>query len=293
MGTILYYLLLPLIYAIAISPSWILYRISDFLFLVIYRVVGYRKKVVQENLKNAFPEKSDTERKEIEIKHFRYICDLLLESIKTVTMTKRYILKHLKFNDVDKMDAFYEQGKSVVIVMGHYGNWELAGPCFTLSCKHQLNVVYKKLSNPFAEDLFVKSRTSFGTKIIPMENTLREMAGNRKIIDATTLIADQTPSNPKTGFWLNFLKQETLVFTGPEKVSKMFDYPIVYMHIERIKRGYYEITPTVLFENPKETSEEEITRAFFSKLEEEIRRKPETWLWSHKRWKHKRVTTNN
>lgn len=293
MGTLIYYLLLPLIYAVAISPSWILYRISDFIFVIIYYVVGYRKKVVQENLKNAFPEKSDSERKEIEIKHFKYICDLLLESIKTITMTKRYILKHLKFNDIDKMNAYYEEGKSLVFVMGHYGNWELAGPCFTLSCKHQLNVVYKKLSNPFAEKLFVKARTTFGTKVIPMETTLRAMAANRKIIDATTLIADQTPSDPKTGFWLNFLNQETLVFTGPEKLSKMFDYPIVYMHIDRVKRGYYEITPTVLFDNPKETSEEEITRAFFSKLEEEIKNKPETWLWSHKRWKHKRLTTNN
>lgn len=288
MSTLVYYLLLPLIYLISLSPSWILYRISDFLFFIIYRVVSYRKEVVRANLKNAFPEKTDAERKEIEMKHFRYICDLLLESVKTITMSKRYILKHLKFNDVEKINAFYDQGKSLVFVMGHYGNWELAGPCFTLNGKHQLNVVYKKLSNPFAENLFVKSRTTFGTKIIPMENTLRAMAANRKVVDATALIADQTPSDPKSGFWLNFLNQETLVFTGPEKLSKMFDYPVVYIHIERTKRGYYEINPTVLFEDPKETQAEEITRAFFTKLEEEIINKPETWLWSHKRWKHKR-----
>lgn len=288
MDALVYYITLPLIYLISYSPSWILYRISDFLFFILYYIVGYRKKVVYDNLKNSFPEKLEKEVKVIEKEYFKYLCDLILESLKTITMSEKYVHKHLKFHDVELINAMYDKGQSFVVVMGHFGNWEIAGPCFSLNCKHQLNVVYKPLANTYFEGLFSKVRTKFSTKIIPMKNTLRVMAANRKMIDATALIADQTPGNLKDGFWIDFLNQETIVFTGPEKIAKMFNYPVVYMHVDRVKRGYYEITPTVLFKNPKETDEGEITIGFNKKLEEEIIKKPETWLWSHKRWKHKR-----
>jgi KDO2-lipid IV(A) lauroyltransferase len=254
--------------------------------------VGYRREVVFQNLSNSFPEKDTTQLKQIEKEYYRYLCDLVVESIKTITMSEAYVRKRLTFHSTEKVNALYEEGKSIIVVMGHFGNWELAGPCFSLNCKHQLNVVYKPLSNPYFEKLFSGSRTRFGTKIIPVNNTLRAMAANRKSLNATALIADQTPSDTKTGFWLDFLHQDTLVFTGPEKIGKMFDAPIVYMHVDRVKRGYYEITPTVLFAQPKTTTEEEITRAFFQKLENEIIAKPETWLWSHKRWKKTREVKN-
>ena len=289
MATLLYYATIPLIYLISYSPSWILYRISDFMYLILYYVVGYRKKVVTTNLKNAFPKKSAEEIGEIQKKYFKYLADIFLESVKTITMSEAYVHKHVKFNNVDLINELYERKKSFLVVMGHFGNWELAGPCFSLNCKHQLNVVYKPLKNVHFEKLFSKTRTKFTTQIIPMKNTLRAMAANRKTINATALIADQTPSDLKSGLWIDFLNQETIVFTGPEKIAKMFDYPVVYMHIDRIKRGKYEITPTILFDSPKETEDNEITLAFNKKLEEEITKKPETWLWSHKRWKHKRV----
>lgn len=273
---------------ISYSPSWILYGISDFLYFIIYVVFKYRQKVVRKNLVNSFPEKSKKEIEKIEKNYFKYLCDIILESIKTITMSEAYVHKHLKFHNKELVDEFYKKNKSIIAVMGHFGNWELAGPCFSLNCKHQLNVIYKPLSNTYFEQLFSKTRTKFTTKIIPMKMSLRTMVANKKNIDATAVIADQTPGNLKEGFWIDFLNQETIVFTGPEKLAKMFDYPVVYMHIDRVKRGYYEITPTVLFENPKETEEGEITIGFNKKLEEEIQKKPETWLWSHKRWKHKK-----
>ena len=249
--------------------------------------------MVQINLKNAFPEKSESERKEIEIKHFRFLADLFLESIKSITMSSSYVKRHLKFVSTEVVEKLHEKGQSFIIVMGHQGNWELAGPIFSLMNKHKLNVVYKPLSNPHFEKLFTKARTKFNTMITPMNNIMRVMAKRKKELDATAFIADQTPSDPKTGTWIHFLNHETLVFTGIEKLSKMFDYPVVYMNVDRVSRGQYEIIPTLLFDNPKETEEFEITKVFFDKLEEEIIRKPETWLWSHKRWKHKRVTTND
>lgn len=287
MGSLIYYLLLPFIYGTSLSPRWLLYRISDGLFLLVYYVVGYRKKVVVQNLQQAFPDKNEKAIQQITKNFYRYLCDLLVESIKTITMSERYVRRYVKFHKVECLDELYDEGKSFVIVMGHYGNWELAGPSFSLNCKHQLKVVYSKLSNPNFEALFSKARTKFNTKIVPKENMLRSMVADKKVLDATALIADQAPSNTKTGNWLWFLNQYTLVHTGAEKVGKMFDYPVVYMHVDRVKRGYYEITPTILERHPKETEDLEITKAFFSRLEEEIKKSPETWLWSHRRWKHK------
>ena len=292
MGLLFYCILFPIIYLTSLSPAWLLYRISDSLYFIVYFLIGYRKEVVFNNLKNAFPEKSDSEIKKIAKRYFRYLCDLLVEALKTTAMSEAYVNKHLKFRGVDEMNALYDKGQSFIIVMGHFGNWELAGPCFSLSCKHQLIVVYQPLSNPYFERLFAKSRTKFNTKILPKNNTLRAMAANRNELDATAFIADQTPADTKAGRWLKFLNQDTLVFTGPEKIGKMFNYPIVYIHVDRVKRGFYEVTPTILFDHPKETEDFEITTTFFKKLEEEIRKKPETWLWSHRRWKHKRNTIN-
>ena len=287
-SAIIYYLSLPLIYLVSFSPDWILYKISDFLYWILHSLIGYRKKVVRENLSNSFPEKTKKELLKIETNYYKYLCDIILESIKTITMSDRYVRKHLTFHDSEMINSFYNENQSFLAVMGHFGNWEMAGPCFSLHNKHQLNVVYKPLSNIYFEKLFAKTRTKFNTEIIPMDKTLRAMAANKKRLTATALIADQTPSDIKTGLWIDFLKQDTIVCTGPEKIAKMFNYPVVYMHIDRVKRGFYEITPTVLFDKPKETEENEITIAFNKKLEEEIIKKPETWLWSHKRWKHKK-----
>lgn len=287
MRAIPYYLLLPVIYLTSLSPAWILYRISDFLFVIVYYLVGYRKKVVYTNLQNAFPDKTASEINQIAKNYYSYLCDILVETIKTITMSERYVHKHMTFNDVDKMNALYDQNQSVILIMGHFGNWELAGPCFSLNCKHQLKVVYQVLSNPYFEQLMSKARTKFSTRIVPRQQMLRSMVRDKAAIDATAIISDQAPSDRKAGTWLTFLNQQTLVHTGAEKVSKMFNYPVVYIHIERIKRGFYEITPTILNETPSASNEFDVTKAFFAKLEKEIHKKPETWLWSHRRWKHK------
>lgn len=290
MSAVSYYLLLPLIYLISLSPKWLLYRISDFFYFIMFYILGYRRKVIYKNLKNSFPEKTEAELQVLVKEYYSYLCDLFLETIKTITMDESYVHKCVKFNNIELLNDLYDQGKSVILVMGHFGNWELAGPCFSLNCKHQLNVVYKPLSNKKFEALFSKTRTKFNTKIIPMSNTLRAMSANRKTIDATALIADQSPGNSSTGYWIPFLNQETLVFTGPEKMGKMFDYPIVYIQIQRMRRGFYEITPTLLFKNSKETADHEITNTFFKRLEEDIHQSPVTWLWSHRRWKYDRAT---
>jgi KDO2-lipid IV(A) lauroyltransferase len=284
---LLYYLALPFIYFISLLPFRLLYLFSDFLFVIVFHVVGYRRKVVEQNLKNSFPEKSDEEILRISKKYFHYMCDLILESLKKITINQKEAIAHCKFQNPEIFKKIYEENKSVILLMGHYGNWEWAGSSFSLSNKQPLYVVYKPLSNPHFENLMCKTRTMFGTRLIKMENTLRDIINNKNNCSAYAFIADQTPSN-QNAYWTNFLNQDTAMFTGAEKLAKKLNFPVVFINIVRVKRGYYEIFAEMLCEDPKNCKENEIIETYIKRLEKEIIKMPETWLWSHRRWKHKR-----
>ena len=286
MQAIAFYITYPFINLLAMAPFRVLYAFSD-LFYYVLKLSGYRKKVVLTNLRNSFPEKSDEEIKSIANSYYRYLCDLILETLKTLKMTAEETQERVKFNRTEWLDKLYTESKSIIIVMGHYGNWEWAGPSFTLNTKFQLVVIYRPLSNTYFEKMMVGMRTRFGTKITPVNQTLRDMVANRKDITATAFIADQTAS-PKNAYWTAFLNQDTAVFTGPEKLAKKFNYPVVYMKVERPKRGYYEVTPELLFENPASTADDEIAEVFTKRVEKDIINNPSIWLWSHRRWKHKK-----
>lgn len=292
MQAVSYYIALPFLYLISLLPFWVLYRVSDLFFVIIYYVLGYRKKVVLDNLRNSFPEKSEQELKKIAFDFYRYLCDLFLETFKTLTISKKQMLAHCKMNEETQklFDSYHKQQRSIILVMGHFGNWEWAGNVVD-SSKHQLYVIYHQLSNKYFNQLVIKMRTRFGTKLIEMKSTLRDMVTNRKEVTATAFIADQTPF-PESAYWTTFLNQDTPVFTGTEKIASKFNYPVIYISIKRIKRGYYEIFGELLFENPKETKEGEISEAHTRRLEKDIIAQPEIWLWSHRRWKHKRKTSS-
>ena len=202
-------------------------------------------------------------------------------------MNEQETLDRVTFHNREWLDQLYAEKKSIVIVMGHYGNWEWAGPAFTLSTKFQLVVIYRPLSNSYFDKMMTRMRTRFGTRITPADKTLRDMVANRNQITATAFIADQTASR-QNAYWTEFLNQDTAVFTGPEKLSKKFNYPVVYINVSRIRRVRYEVTPELLFENPANTAENEISDVFTRRLELDILRDPVPWLWSHKRWKHQR-----
>jgi KDO2-lipid IV(A) lauroyltransferase len=288
MQAVSYYIALPFLYLISLLPFWFLYRVSDLFFVIIYYVLGYRKKVVMENLRNSFPEKTEQELNKIAFDFYRYLCDLFLETFKTLTVSKKHMLAHCKMNENTQklFDSYYTQQRSIILVMGHFGNWEWAGNVVD-SSKHQLYVIYHQLSSKYFNQLVIKMRTRFGTKLIEMKSTLRDMVTHRKDITATAFIADQTPF-PENAYWTTFLNQDTPVFTGTEKIASKFNYPVIYISVKRIKRGYYEIFGELLFENPKETKEGEISEAHTRRLEKDIIAQPEIWLWSHRRWKHKR-----
>ncbi len=202
-------------------------------------------------------------------------------------MTEQEAKERCLYHKAEWIDKLHEEHKSLVIVLGHYGNWEWAGPSFTLGTNYQLYVIYRPLTNLYFEKMLTKTRTKFGTRITPVNQTLREMVANRKNVSATAFIADQAASSANS-YWTTFLNQDTSVFNGPEKIAVKFNYPVVYMNIKRPKRGFYELTPELLFDNPASTTEGEILESFTKRLEKDIIQDPVIWLWSHRRWKYKR-----
>ncbi len=284
-----FYLALPFLYLISILPPWLLYGFSDVVCFLVYDVAGYRKGVVTGNLQRSFPEKSEAERKLIMRRFYHYLCDLFLETFKTLTMSRDFALKHCSFDDeaLKLFNHYFESKKSVIIVMGHFGNWEWAGNTFSLQCRQQLYVIYHPLANPHYNRLIINMRMRFGTKLIAMKDTFRTMAMQRKEITSTAFIADQTPS-PERAYWTTFLHQDTPVFLGTEAIARKLNYPVVFASVKRMKRGYYKIFAETLFETPSLTADGQISEAHTRKLELEIQKQPEIWLWSHRRWKHKR-----
>jgi KDO2-lipid IV(A) lauroyltransferase len=282
-------LVLPFIYLLSVLPFPLLYKVSDAFCFLIYRVLGYRKHVVLANLQNSFPQKSAAEIQQIAKGYYQYLCDLLLETFKTLTIRKETMLRHCYFHpDAQKLlDKLAAEGKSILLVMGHLGNWEWAGNTVSLRLKQQLYVIYHPIRNKYFDWLMYKMRTRFGTKLIAMKDTFRVMLENRKELSITAFIADQTP-DPKNAYWTTFLHQDTPVFKGTELIARKINYPVVYARVQRIKRGYYELQVTMLCENPAATQDGEITELHTQRLEADITAQPEVWLWSHRRWKHTR-----
>ncbi len=289
MSAIVYYITLPFIYLISILPFRLLYLFSDFLYFILYTCLGYRKTVVLQNLHNAFPQKTEKEIDTISRAFYHNLCDFMVETFKILTISKKGIIKHCKFNAecLAVFSKYADEGRSVILVMGHIGNWEWAGHPFSLLCKQRLDVIYHPLANKHFDRLMFRMRSRFGTRMFPMKSAFKEMLAHRKEVTATVFISDQTPM-PESAYWTTFLNQDTPVFKGTEIISKKMNLPIVYACVKKVKRGYYEMFAETIVENPAATTDGEISEIHTRRLEKDIIAMPESWLWSHRRWKHKR-----
>ncbi len=241
--------------------------------------------VVLRNLVNSFPEKSKSEIKKIEKRFYHYLADLIFESVKTISISASEIKKRFLFKNIDILKSYLNDGKSVIAVSGHYGNWEWGPVATGLELKEKVLVVYKPLSDKRFEELINSMRSRFGSIMIPMKQTLRKVIEYKNEPSVLVLIGDQTPTREESQYFTSFLNQETAVFLGVEKIALKLNNPIVYFSINRIRRGYYECVVKSLIDKPKQTKDYEITQAHIKELEKNIRFQPEYWLWSHKRWK--------
>ncbi len=273
---------------IARLPFWIIYLLSDIFYIVVYYIVGYRKKVVLQNLRNSFPEKSEAEIKKISKKYFHHFSDLSLEAIKTHGMNVNVAKKHMVVKNADVVNRFYDQGKSVVVLTMHYNSWEWSN-ILSQHQKHEVLAIYKPMTSlPF--NIFMnEGRERFGVTALKDSLTLRTVINKKRKNELVFiwLAADQTPPGFHK-FWMKFLNQDALFYPGPASISKRFNYPLFFQSTRKVKRGHYETSYELLFENPSEVSEAEIMRTFVEKMEALIKEAPEYYLWSHRRWKHTR-----
>jgi len=274
-----------LLFLISLLPFGLLYLLSDILFFFLYHVFRYRRKVVAKNLLNSFPEKSISDLKGIEKRFYRHLSDLILESVKTLTISSGEIKKRYVFSNLHVISRYLNAGRSVIAVSGHYGNWEWGPVAIGLEFKEKVFVVFKPLSDKRFEHLINSMRSRFGTVMVPMKQTLRKLHEYKDIPHVLVLVGDQTPTREESQYFTTFLNQPTAVFLGVEKIALKTNDPIIYFTINKIKRGYYECVVKSLVEFPGQCSDFEITEAHTRELENNIRLKPEYWLWSHRRWK--------
>ncbi|TSD66591.1 lauroyl acyltransferase [Inquilinus sp. KBS0705] len=274
------------LYLVSLLPFWILYGVSDVIFLFLYYIIKYRRPVVKQNLKNSFPDKSDAERSVIERKYYQYMADLMVETVKMITVSERSLRKRMKPTNPELVEHYFKQGRSIIAAAGHYCNWEMAALAFGLLTEEKRIIVYKPLSNDVFDAFFNKVRSRFGAILVAMKQTLRTMIALKNNLTFSVLVSDQTPNRHEINYFTNFLNQPTAVFLGIEKLAKLIDAAVIFYRIDRVKRGYYTYTLVPLIEQPKQTADHEITEAHVRYLEQLINEKPQYWLWSHRRWKY-------
>jgi KDO2-lipid IV(A) lauroyltransferase len=293
MGAIGYYIFYGINWIITLLPLPVLYIISDILYLVLYYFPSYRRKVVATNLKNSFPEKTEEELKSIEKKYYIHLADLVIETFKVTHMTKAEQRKRFTYSNLEIIDKLREEKRDVIAVLGHYNNWEWP-TLLPYYLKYKIIIIYKPLQNKYFNRFINNNRSKFGIVLTPTSQIIREIVNYKRnnINTLSVFISDQTPPKGDIKYWTTFLNQDTPVFTGVEKIASKYDMAIVFFHIQKVKRGHYNLDIELLLDHTAGLPEKLITEAHVRRLEEVIREKPEYWIWSHRRWKHKRPVEN-
>ncbi len=275
------------IFLIGIMPFRVLYLFSDFFSFLLHRVFRYRLDVIKENLAKAYPFLSNAEKCSLIKQIYRNISDVFIEGVKAFFMSHKQVVKRHRVLNPEIIEPYLNSGQSVLGLTGHIANWEWGSLSASGQINAQVVAFYKKLSNPIIDGFVRASRRKFGTKLASIENTLAGFEANIDNRTVFVMAADQNTVKKSLdyAYWIDFFGWNTPFLHGPEKYSKLFNLPIFYIDIRRVKRGLYEVEITKLVENPSEMAVGEITRIYAMKLEEVIRRKPEDWLWSHRRWR--------
>ncbi len=275
------------VWLLHLLPEPVLYLLSDLLYLLMYHVVGYRKKVVYDNLEKAFPEYDKSEIRRIAKKFFHHLSDLFLESAVFPFYSKSKALKRITYKNPELLNELYSKGKQVMAVLGHYGNWEYLST-LGLAIDYPVVAIYKPLRNRHFDRMVQKNRKAYGVIPVPMEKIARKLIEYRKNSTPvlTLFLGDQRPQFHQIHYWTKFMGRETPMFLGTEKLARKLDAAVVFLKIRKLKRGRYEVEAELICEGPEDLKPFEITDRHVRILENLIREEPAYWLWSHRRWKH-------
>jgi len=282
-----YLLAYPILWVISILPYRLFYLVSDFLFFLIYTLSGYRKKVVFNNLRLVFPEKSDTELKLIRKKFYKHFCDVLLETVKTMNLSREEMIRRFKCVNIEVIQEL-EKDKNVLLLCSHYANWE-----WIISINNFLKsegyAVYQKIGNPYFDRLIKRIRGKWNTTPITQKQTtktvMRNEQNNKKGVYG--MVSDQSPMAKSAQYWTAFMGVKVPIFNGPESIARKLDLAVVFLKVTKVKRGYYEAELIPITTSGSDTEEHQITNQFLRLTEEQIRQRPELYLWTHRRWKHR------
>ncbi len=269
--------------------SWkTIYQCSDAFSYILNHIIGYRKKVIFQNIQNSFPTFSELETRQVADQFYKNMSDIIFESIKLAQISKEEVLERIQIN-TSLFDNYYAKNQNLVVVLGHLGNWELANLFASVRFSHQVVVVYHQLKNKTLDDWIYQVRTRFGSELVPMREAILNATVKREKPFLFFLVNDQSP-NPSKAFWTKFLYQDTGVFRGVETIARAINAPVIYAAVMRQanKRGYYEIQAEEITENPNSLPQNAIIEKQIKLLERDITLQPENWLWSHRRWKHKK-----
>jgi KDO2-lipid IV(A) lauroyltransferase len=284
---ILDYFLLGIIYLLSLLPLRILYLISDLCYVIIYRIFKYRVHVVRRNLRASFLDIKDEELLNIEKKFYRHLGDVLVETIKSFSISKKELLKRMKIENAELLEKYLGSGKSLIAVTGHYGNWEWAAMSLALQVRFPAYGLYLPLKNRVFNNSMVRSRSRLGVRLVSVKELADKMEELKNETCIWGFIVDQSPSKPNRAHWIRFLNQETAVATGTDRYARQYNLGVVFGRITKLKRGYYSLRYEEVYIDSIHAADGQISKSHSSILEEVILQDPAYWLWTHKRWKHK------
>ena len=291
----MYKLLYAVWYLFSLLPFRVHYLMSDFIYLILYRLIGYRLRVVRGNLESSFPEKSTEELRQIERRFYHSLCDYFVETVKLMTMSAEQMRRHMVFKGTREVEACVADGQSCAVYLGHLFNWEwITSLPFWVPREAQCGQLYHALENPVFDRLFLQLRQRWGAKCIALVDILRKTVEYKRRQQPTVIgyIGDQVPHWNNIHHWCQFLNHDTPVMTGAERIAVKNNQAMFYIDMRRVRRGYYEAEFKLITPQPKTLREFESVDIYFQMLEQNIRRQPELWLWSHNRWKRTREEFN-
>ena len=273
---------------VGMMPFRVMYFFSDAIYFLIYHVIGYRRNVVMTNLQISFPEKNPDEIQLLIKKFYHHLCDISLEGVKGFTMSENELTSRHHILNPELADHYFDKGVSTIAVPGHYNNWEWGSLSPAFQIKYSIVAFYKCMSNGRVDLFARKHRAKFNTRLASLRETSSTFNELSDIPHAYIMASDQSPTNLKDCYWIDFLNQDTPWLHGLEKYARKYNWPAIYVDIKKVKRGFYELNLILLTDNPASLPDGEITRLYTQQLEKSILHEPAYWLWSHKRWKHKR-----
>lgn len=292
MQRLVFWLVYPFLWIISKLPFPLFYKISDLICFVVYHIIGYRKKTVSKNLQLAFPQKSREELKKIEIKFYSHMCDMFLEMIKSISISNEELKKRFTFTNVEEIRKIRGREKSIILMCGHYASYEWVNALQLYDLDYRGFGIYKRIQNRYFNKMAQDIRGRFDGELITTSEATKTIKEYQKkgIMGVYAMVADQSPKLARAKFWTNFMGTTVPVFLGSEVLARDLDMVVIYLHVEKVKRGFYKATFIPISDKPSQEPPYFITEKYLDEVEKQIKEAPEYYLWTHKRWKHKNAS---